>query len=353
MGVYAVTGSASGMGRAAAEQLRADGHTVIGVDQRDADVVADLSTPRGRSNAAAAVLDRADGRLDGAVLAAGVGPLPGAENVGLILSVNYFGVTELLDAWRPALAAAKALEQAVPERLLRVELPPMADWLEGFLSMKVHALIRFGRWADVIAEPFPTDPDLYCVTTAMLRYARGVAMAATGDVAGAETERELFHQAVARVPESRTVFNNTCQSILQVASAMLDGELEYRKGNFDEAFAHLRRSVALDDALPYDEPWAWMQPVRHALGALLLEQGRVDEALATYRDDLGLSGTLPRALQHPGNVWSLHGYAECLELLGRSEEAAAAKAALALAKARADVPIEASCFCRLDRSCCE
>jgi len=58
-------------------------------------------------------------------------------------------------------------------------------------------------------------------------------------------------------------------------------------------------------------------------------------------------------LQHPGNVWSLHGYAECLELLGRSEEAAAAKAALALAKARADVPIEASCFCRLDRSCCE
>ena len=104
MGVYAVTGSASGMGRAAAEQLRADGHTVIGVDQRDADVVADLATPRGRADAAAAVLDRVDGRLDGAVLAAGVGPLPGAENVRLILSVNYFGVTELLDAWRPVLA---------------------------------------------------------------------------------------------------------------------------------------------------------------------------------------------------------------------------------------------------------
>ena len=254
---------------------------------------------------------------------------------------------------KPALAAAKALEDAVSERLLRVEMPPMADWLEGFLSMKVHALIRFGRWSEVLAEPFPHDPDLYCVTTAMLRYARGVAMAATGDVAGAEAERVLFHEAVARVPESRTVFNNTCLAILEVASAMLDGELEYRKGNFDEAFAHLRRSVALDDAMPYDEPWAWMQPVRHALGALLLEQGRVEEALATYRDDLGLSGTLPRALQHPGNVWSLHGYTECLETLGRSEEAKAARAALALAKARADVPIEASCFCRLDRSCCD
>jgi tetratricopeptide (TPR) repeat protein len=253
----------------------------------------------------------------------------------------------------PALAAAKALEEAVSERLLRVAVPPMADWLEGFLSMKVHALIRFGRWSDVLAEPFPTDPDLYCVTTAMLRYARGVAMAATGDIAGAEAERVMFREAVARVPASRTVFNNTCIDILAVAASMLDGELEYRKGNVDEAFAHLRASVARDDALPYDEPWAWMQPVRHALGALLLEQGRVEEALEAYRDDLGLSGTLPRALQHPNNVWSLHGYVECLETLGRTDEAMAARPALALAQARADVAIEASCFCRLDRSCCD
>ncbi|HET8986082.1 MAG TPA: hypothetical protein VFN03_10020 [Trueperaceae bacterium] len=253
----------------------------------------------------------------------------------------------------PARSAVKALEEAVSERLLRVEVPPMADWLEGFLSMKVHALIRFGRWSEVLAEPFPHDPELYCVTTAMLRYARGVAMAATGDVAGAEAERVHFREAVTRVPASRTVFNNRCLDILAVASAMLDGELEYRKGNFDEAFGHLRRSVSLDDALPYDEPWAWMQPVRHALGALLLEQGQVEEALATYRDDLGLSGTLPRALQHPGNVWSLHGYVECLDTLGRTEEAMNARLALAVAKARADVPIEASCFCRLDRSCCD
>lgn len=252
---------------------------------------------------------------------------------------------------KPALTAAESLKAAISESLLRVEVPPLADWLEGFLSMKVHALIRFGRWSQVLAELLPTDPDLYCVTTAMLRYARGVALAATGDVAGAAAERVLFQQAAARVPESRTVFNNRCLDILAVAAAMLDGELEYRQGNFDAAFAHLRTSVSLDDALPYDEPWAWMQPVRHALGALLLEQGRVEEALETYRDDLGLSGKLPRALQHPNNVWSLHGYVECLDTLGRTEEAMAARPALALAKARADVPIEASCFCRLDRSC--
>jgi tetratricopeptide (TPR) repeat protein len=254
---------------------------------------------------------------------------------------------------KPALAAAKALEDAISERLLRVEVPPMADWLEGFLSMKVHALIRFGRWSDVLAEPFPSDPELYCVTTAMLRYARGVASAATGDVASAEEERARFHEAVARVPASRTVFNNRCLDILAVGAAMLDGELEYRQRNFDAAFAHLRSAVARDDSLPYDEPWAWMQPVRHALGALLLEQGRVEEALETYRDDLGLSGTLPRALQHPNNVWSLHGYVECLETMGRTDEALAARPVLALAKARADVAIDASCFCRLDRNCCE
>lgn len=104
-GVYAVTGSASGMGSALAAMLTADGHRVIGVDVHDADVIADLSTPRGRSDAAAEVLARGDGVLDGAVLAAGVGPRPGRENVPMIMSVNYFGVVELVKAWRPALAA--------------------------------------------------------------------------------------------------------------------------------------------------------------------------------------------------------------------------------------------------------
>jgi NAD(P)-dependent dehydrogenase (short-subunit alcohol dehydrogenase family) len=94
------------MGKAAADKLRAAGHTVIGVDLRDADVIADLSTPQGRRGAARDVLAASGPRLDGAVLAAGVGPLPGAEKLRLIFEVNYFGVVELLDALRPALAAA-------------------------------------------------------------------------------------------------------------------------------------------------------------------------------------------------------------------------------------------------------
>jgi hypothetical protein len=90
-----------------------------------------------------------------------------------------------------------------------------------------------------------------------------------------------------------------------------------------------------------------MQPTRHALGALLLEQGRVAEAEAVYRSDLGLDGTLSRACQHPDNLWSLHGLHECLTRRGEKVEAALIKQRLDLALARSEVPVKASCFCRM------
>ncbi|MFD8395456.1 tetratricopeptide repeat protein [Streptomyces sp. NPDC059680] len=253
-----------------------------------------------------------------------------------------------LGRFRTALQAAAQLEASIPEELLRVQSPPMADWLEGFLAMRVHVLIRFGRWSDILRMPVPADPELYSVSTAMLHYARGVAFAATGHVSEAEAERRLFGRAVARVPETRMLFNNTCADILEIASAMLDGELEYRRGNHDAAFAALERSIELDDNLPYDEPWGWMQPTRHAYGALLLERGRVVEAEAVYRADLGLDDTLPRAVQHPDNVWALHGLHECLVRLGKTGEAQIVDQRLKIALAMADVPVQASCFCRLD-----
>jgi tetratricopeptide (TPR) repeat protein len=246
-----------------------------------------------------------------------------------------------------ALTTADQLAAAIPDDLLRVQVPPMADWLEGFLPMKMHVLIRFGRWPDIIDTPLPADPELYCVSTAMIRYAQGVACAAMGRVGEAAEHRTQFERAAERVPESRTVFNNTCRDILGVAAAMLDGELEYRQGHHDQAFAHLRRAVELDDGLPYDEPWAWMQPARHAYGALLLEQDRVAEAEAVYRADLGLDATLARACQHPGNVWSLHGYHECLTRLGRHEQAGIIGQQLKIAAAYADVPVRSSCYCRI------
>ena len=248
---------------------------------------------------------------------------------------------------RAALDAADQLAAAIPEDLLRVPNPPMADWLEGFVAMRLHVLIRFGRWPEILAVPLPADPGLYPVTTAMTHYAKGVAHAASRQVAEAAAEQARFAAAVARVPRSRTLFNNSCLDILAVAGTMLGGELEYRRGNYGEAFRLLRRAVELDDGLPYDEPWGWMQPARHAYGALLLEQGLLTEAEAVYRADLGLDGTLARACQHPGNVWSLHGYHECLTRLGKTELAGVVEQQLKIAAARADVPIRSSCYCRL------
>ncbi|CAI8897387.1 MAG: hypothetical protein U1A73_00760 [Pseudomonas sp.] len=258
-----------------------------------------------------------------------------------------------LGQYQPALDAADELMSTIKEELLRVEQPPMADWLESFVSMKVHVQIRFGKWQDILATPLPNDQELYCVTTAMLHYARGVAHAASGHIAAAEAEQRLFINALTRVPQTRYLFNNKCTDILAVAGAMLRGEIEYRKGNYDSAFTYLREARSLDDNLPYDEPWGWMQPVRHALGALLLEQGCVEEALQAYRADLGLDTTLSRASWHLDNVWALHGYVECLTRLGRDAEAAAARTRLDLAMARADVEITASCFCRVGARCCQ
>ena len=252
-----------------------------------------------------------------------------------------------LGQYRPALAAAEEMIETLPENLLTVSSPPMADWLEGFVPMKQHVLVRFGRWEEIVAQELPRDRELFSVTTAMMRYAKAVAHAVLGDVDAADREATAFDGALARVSESRYVFNNRCIDILAVAEAMMRGEIEYRRGRFDTAFERLRAAVERDDNLPYDEPWGWMQPARHALAALLLEQDRVEEAEEVYRADLGYDDTLSRACQHPDNVWSLHGYHECLERLGRDAEATIVKQRLDLALARSDVPITASCFCRL------
>ncbi len=251
-----------------------------------------------------------------------------------------------LGQFGPAIEAAEEMIATLSDDLLNVESPPMADWLEGFVPMKQHVLIRFGKWNEILAQELPRNRDLYCVTTAMIRYARAVAFGVLGKVSEADSEATRFDEALARVPDTRYVFNNRCLDILAVAREMMLGEIEYRKGTFEPAFAHLRKAVDLDDNLPYDEPWGWMQPARHALGALLLEQGQVEEAAVVYRADLGFDATLSRACQHPENVWSLHGYHECLERLGRREEAVIVRQRLDIALARTDVPVTASCFCR-------
>jgi tetratricopeptide (TPR) repeat protein len=224
--------------------------------------------------------------------------------------------------------------------------PKFAMSLEGYYSMKTHVMVRFGRWQEIIDEPLPDDPDLYLVSTAMLHYAKGIAHATLKQFDDADRERLRFQTSLQRIPRERRFFNNSAHDILAVGNKMLDGEVEYHKGNHDAAFAHLRESVRLDDNLEYIEPWAWMHPPRHALAALLMEQSHCGEAEEIYRDDLGLSGKIQRCAQHPNNVWALHGLVECLQRRGEQIELPALRKKLTAALAMADVPITSSCLCR-------
>ena len=256
---------------------------------------------------------------------------------------------------QPALAAAEGLRGTTPDSVLRAMPGGMQEMLEPFLSMKTHALVRFGRWHDLIDEPVPANTELYAVSTVMNYYGKAVAHANLKDFDAARSALRSFDEAAARVDPRRYMHTNRLVDIFAVAREVILGETNYHEGRYDDAFAHLHRAVELDDALAYDEPRGWMMPTRHALGALLLEQEHVEEAAAVYEADLGLNETVIRAARHPGNVWALLGLHECYTRLGREAEAAVIKPALDTALGRADADVQSSCFCAmpLGEHCCD
>lgn len=248
-----------------------------------------------------------------------------------------------------AMDAVNGISDTVPDELVRLSEPPMVNFLESYMGMKTHALVRFGKWQELIDQPLPEDPEFYCTSAALNCYGKGVAYAALGNEAAARAALEQFDLHAANVDEDRYMHVVSCQDILAVARLMMSGEIEYHAGNHEVAFTHLREAVSKEDALPYDEPWGWMMPSRHALGALLLEQGHIEEALQTYEADLGFNDTVIRSNQHPNNVWALLGLHECYERLNRASDARKIKPGLDFALARSDLEINASCFCSLSK----
>ncbi len=185
---------------------------------------------------------------------------------------------------------------------------------------------------------------MYCTTTATIHYGRGIAYAATGQLLQARAEQAALAAAYARIPESRYLFNNTSRDILAIAVAMLDGEIAYREATIrGSVLTLLRHAIALDDALPYDEPWGWMQPTRHAYGALLLEQGHVEEAGRGVRRRPGIGRHLAAA---PANTPETSG--ACTDTTNacagwaRDAEAGIVARHLDAGARRADVPVLAS-----------
>ena len=225
----------------------------------------------------------------------------------------------------------KDFEQQIPVDLARA----FPDFIDAYMGSPVEVYIRFGMWNDILALPKP-PADLQA-WTAFWRYGRTVAYASLDSLDAATKEFGAFKTACAAVPETRILGNNPAITVLDVGLAMAEGELEYRRGNYDHAFELLRDAVKKDLALHYDEPWGWMMPASHALGALLLDQGKGADAEAVYRADLK---------RYPMNGWALNGLAESLRAQGKDKEASAVDAQFAKAWARADVQIKSSCYCR-------
>ncbi len=272
--------------------------------------------------------------------------LRGADNfytVYRIHNVHFVAYGAMFLAQKSiALDAALELQELLPEPIVAF----LPDFFEAFWGMKIHVMVRFGMWDEILEELLPEDAELFSFTTALLRYGRVIALANTNQHEAAAAEFDAFLMAKAAVQETRFMFNNPAADVLVIAEQMAAGERLYKSGEIETGLEHLREAARLSDSLHYDEPWGWMQPPRHALAALLMEQEQFSEAEAIYRADLGLNNTLVRPCQHPGNVWSLHGLRECLTRRGETVELVHIQHQLDQVLARAEVPITASCYCR-------
>uniref|UniRef100_A0A6T7HAL3 Uncharacterized protein n=1 Tax=Attheya septentrionalis TaxID=420275 RepID=A0A6T7HAL3_9STRA len=203
-----------------------------------------------------------------------------------------------------AMETATMLNGYLNERLF-MENPDLTAYLESYSALEIHVLVRFGRWHEILKLELPHHPLLMLYRSAMTRYARALAFANLGDIAAAKFEADVFdHLRAEPCTNNRILHNNTVAALLAVDSPMIHGEIAYNSGNHQEAFSLLRQAIVLQDGLNYDEPWGKMQPIRHALGGLLLEQGFIIEAEQVFRDDLRF---------HPKNPWGLTGLIQCLK----------------------------------------
>ena len=213
---------------------------------------------------------------------------------------------------------------------------------EGFVAMPMEVLVRFGRWDEILAESDQKYADYMPFTRAFHSAARAIAYAAKGDVTSARKEQAAYLERAKLVPKDAYLGNNTADAILGVVTPMVEGEILIREGKLDEGFAALRTSVKREDTLKYDEPPGWLIPVRHSLGASLIQAGHFAEAEQVYRDDLA---------RLPENGWALFGLARSLRVQGKNEkEAAEAEARFKKVWAKADLQITSSCLCQPGKS---
>lgn len=201
------------------------------------------------------------------------------------------------------------------------------------LTPQYAALVRFGLWDEMIAVP-PPSPGAPGLTAGYL-YARGVALAARGRLEEARRTLGELEALAATVPADTAAGYNSLRDILAVAVPVVAGRIAASEARPKEAVRLLEQAIAAEDRLAYDEPADWFFPVRHLLGAQLLESGQPAQAERVYQDDLA---------RNPANGWALYGLAAAMRAEGRKAAAAATEREFARVWKHADVRLLSSAF---------
>lgn len=230
-----------------------------------------------------------------------------------------------------AIREARMMVAGVPKEFIE-KMPAAVD---GYLPIAYEALVRYGRWDEVLKEPapLPTLP----ILTAFWRLTRALAFAAKGQIDDAVKEQAAFREAAAKIPPDAKMAINPAKNVMALADLVLEGEIAFARGETGKAVGHLREAAKLEDDLIYMEPPDWLLPSRHTLGAVLVSAERFEEAEKVYREDLAA---------WPENGWSLFGLAQSLRALGRKDEAAAVEKRFNAAwSPQADTKLSSTCLC--------
>ena len=228
-----------------------------------------------------------------------------------------------------AIDSARKVAAKMPQDLVREAVP-----LQDFVATPYFALVRFGKWDEMLTEAAPAKELAF--VNAMWHYARGIAFAARNQVDRAKQELaalEAFktHKQLVDAELAKTKLTD----VVGLASHLVAGEIAAREGQMEAAARHMQQAVEMQDAQRYNEPATWHYPTRQSLGAVLMAAGRAKDAEDVYREDLA---------RNPENGWSLYGLAEALRKQGKTDEAAAVASRYKRAWARADVQLSASRF---------
>ncbi len=224
---------------------------------------------------------------------------------------------------------ARELASAVPVEQLAGNGTAQARYVKSWLT-----LLRFGKWQEILERSAPSEGLPFVQGT--WHFVRGSALAATGRLQEADAE---LNQVVARANNESVadlgVRVNTARTFLILASEMLAGQIAARRGEIERSLRHLETAVRMEDGFNYIEPPDWLLPVRHWLGAVLLEAGRPGEAEVVYWEDLR---------RNPENGWSLFGLLQSLRAQGKIQKATQVEERFKKAWARSDVQLTGSRF---------